>query len=150
MKMRFAVVSLFAFALVLSAVPLLAENNQAIENDLKAKEQAAWQAFKDKNAKAFGDILTDDAINIAGGMMQKGKQEIVKGMDGCTVNNFSLSDFSFLWIDKDAVIITYTGTQDATCGGQKQPGKVLASSVWQKKGGKWLSSFHQETTTGGM
>lgn len=84
--------------------------------------------------------------------MDKGKQAILKDMmePGCAVNNFSLSDFSYLWLDQDTVIMTYNATQDATCGGKKQPEKVVASSVWQKKGGKWLSPFHQETPAEGM
>jgi len=64
------------------------------------------------------------------------------------VNSFSLSDFSYMWLDKDTVVMTYTGTQDATCDGKKQGGKVFATSIWQRKGGKWLSPFHQETEAG--
>lgn len=58
--------------------------------------------------------------------------------------------FSYLWLDKDTVLMTYTATQDATCSGKKQTGKVIASSLWQKKDGKWVSPFHQETAAEGM
>ena len=80
--------------------------------------------------------------------MARGKQQALNSLAGtdCTVNSFSLSDFSYLWLDKDTVIMTYTATQDATCSGKKQAGKVIAASVWQKQGGKWVSPFHQETT----
>jgi hypothetical protein len=64
------------------------------------------------------------------------------------VNSFSLSDFSYMWLDKDTVVMTYTATQDATCGGKKQAGKVIAASLWQKQKGKWMSPFHQETDAG--
>ena len=46
--------------------------------------------------------------------------------------------------------MTYTGTQDATCSGKKQAGKVIATSLWQKQNGKWMSPFHQETEVPGM
>lgn len=152
MNTRLTVLSVFGFALLLSTVPLWAESNQAVESALKSKEQAAWQAWKDRDQKAMDPIITEDAINIADGVMDKGKEKILKDMmaPGCTVNSFSLSDFAFLWIDKDAVILTYNATQDVTCGDKKQPGKVIASSVWQKKNGKWVSPFHQETTAEGM
>jgi hypothetical protein len=55
-----------------------------------------------------------------------------------------------MWLDSDAVVMTYTATQDATCNGKKQPDKVIATSIWQKKNGKWMSPFHQETTREGM
>jgi hypothetical protein len=152
MRLRVTLVSVLALLVLVSAVPLCAENNQAVENSLKTNEHAGWQSWKDKDPKAFQDMIPDDVVNIADGMMQHGKQQILKDLSAgtCTVNSFSLSDFSFQWIDKDAVMLTYTATQDATCNGKKQPGKVIASSLWVKKGGKWLSPFHQETTADGM
>ena len=45
----------------------------------------------------------------------------------------------------DAVILTYKADQDVTCGGQKMPSTVYASSIWKKQGGKWWAAFHQET-----
>lgn len=152
MRMRATLVCGIALALLMSAIPLCAENNQAVENSLKTKEQAGWQAFKDKDPKAFQDMVPDDVVNIADGTIDRGKPAILKDISSgmCAVNSFSLSDFAFQWIDKDAVMMTYTATQDVTCNGKKQPGKVIASSLWVKKGGKWVSPFHQETTAEGM
>ena len=150
--MRRTIVTVLGFALLLSGIQLFAQKNEAVEKTLQSKEQAGWQAWKDHDKKAMEPMIPDDSINIAGGAVDKGKQAILKDMmePGCAVNNFSLSDFSYLWLDKDTVIMTYNATQDATCGGKKQPEKVVASSVWQKKGGKWLSPFHQETPGEGM
>ena len=86
--------------------------------------------------------------------MDKGKQQVVKSAfdPGCQVASFSLSNFSYMWLDKDTVLMAYDGMQDATCGGHKIPGKVWATSIWQKKDGKWLSPSHQESPMpmGGM
>jgi hypothetical protein len=79
--------------------------------------------------------------------MQKGKAAVIKDITStdCKVNDFSLSNFSYTWLDKDSVIMTYNATQDAECKGQKIPGKVIASSAWAKKHDKWEAAFHQET-----
>ena len=145
--MRATILSILCVAVVLSVMPLCAESNDAVEKTLQSKEQAGWQAWKDHNTKSIEDMVPEDAINIADGTVTKGKQQVLSSMTspGCMVNNFTLSDFAYMWIDKDTVMMTYTATQDATCSGQKQPGKVFASSLWQKKGGKWVSPFHQET-----
>jgi len=66
------------------------------------------------------------------------------------VDSFSLSDFSYIWLDDDTVMMTYNATQAGTCGGKEIPGKVVASSLWQKKSGRWVSPFHQETPMPGM
>lgn len=140
------------FALLLSGTHLYAQTNSGVEKALQAKEQAGWQAWKDHNAKPFEEMLTENAINIANGNMTKGKQQNIDAITkpGCDVKSFALSDFSYTWLNRRTVLMTYTADQDATCSGKTVPGKVFASSLWQKQGGKWLTPFHQETPTGGM
>jgi hypothetical protein len=70
--------------------------------------------------------------------------------DNCAVASFSLSDFAYMWLDKDTVLMTYKANQDGTCGGKKIAPKVIASSIWQRQGGKWVSPFHQETIASAM
>ena len=140
------------FALLLSGVQLYSQTNASVEKSLEAKEQTGWQSWKDHNAKPIEGMTPEDAISIADGAVSKGKQQILNSLTtpGCDVKSFSLSDFSYLWLDKNTVLMTYTATQDATCSGKKQAGKVIASSLWQKKGGNWVSPFHQETEAEGM
>lgn len=150
--MRKIVIAVLGFVVLLSGIQLLAESNADTEKMLQSKERSGWQAWKDHAAKPFEEMIPENSINIVGGSVDKGKQQIVKSVTDpqCTVNSFSLSDFSYIWLDKDTVIMTYNAAQDATCGGKKVPDKVVASSVWQKHGGKWVSPFHQETPAPGM
>jgi hypothetical protein len=150
--MRRIALTVLGFALLLSGVPLFAQGKATIEKTLESNEKAGWQAWKDRDAKQAVAWFTDDSISIADGGVFKGKEELLKTITDarCAVNSFSLSDFSYMWLDKDTVVMTYSATQDATCDGKKQGGKVFATSIWQKKGGKWLSPFHQETEAGSM
>ena len=140
-----------AFALFLSGGELFSQANAVVEKVLEAKEHASWQAWKDHDIKPIQDMIPENYVGIADGGMAKGKQQLLNGTasQDCKVNSFSLSDFSYLWLDKDTVIMTYTATQDATCTGKKQAPKVIATSLWQKKGGKWVTPFHQETAAAG-
>ena len=150
--MRRIALTALGFALLLSAVLLFSQTNATIEKTLESNEKVGWQAWKDHDAKQAVMWLTNDPISIADGGVFKGKEQVVKSVTDarCVVNSFSLSVFSYMWLDKDSVVLTLTGTQDATCDGKKQGGKVFATSIWQKKGGKWLSPFHQETEAGSM
>jgi len=150
--MRRIALTALGFALLFSGLPLYSQTNAALEKALEAKEQAGWQGWKDHTSAPVEAMTPEDAIDIADGTVARGKQEVLRQLasGGCDVNSFALSDFSFLWLDKDTVLMTYTATQDATCSGRKQAGKVIASSVWQKRGGKWVSPFHQETDADGM
>jgi hypothetical protein len=148
-RLIFAALALFLLA---TGVRLYAQTEVAVEKSLESKEHAGWQAWKDHNAKLIEGMIPENALNIADGMVTKGKEQVIKGVtdSGCKVNGFSLSDFSFMWLDKDTVVMMYTATQDATCSGKKQSDKVVATSIWQKKNGKWMSPFHQETAAEGM
>ena len=150
--MRRIAVRALGFAVLLSAVQLFSQTNASVEKALQTNEEAGWQAWKEHNAKLVEAFTPDDAVGIADGGVFKGKQQVLKSITDprCTVNSFSLSDFSYMWLDKDTVVVMYSASQDATCEGKKQAGKVLATSIWQKKGGKWVSPFHQETETGSM
>jgi len=149
--MRRLVLTAMALALLLSAVQLFSQTNTAVEKALEVKEQAGWEAWKTHNAKLIEGLVPEQSIDIADGTVTKGTQQIVNGIvsDACHVNSYSLSGFSYMWLDKDTVLMTYTAAQDATCSGKKQAGKVIASSLWQKKAGKWVSPFHQETEVPG-
>ena len=47
--------------------------------------------------------------------------------------------------DKTALVL-YKWTGAGTMMGQPVPSPTYASTVWTKKGGKWVAIFHQETT----
>jgi len=150
--MRRIALTALSFALLLSGVQLYSQTNAAAEKALQSKEQAGWQAWKDHDAKSVEGMTPENAVNIADGTVVKGKQQVLKSMvdPGCTVNSFSLSDFSYLWLDKNTTVMTYTASQDATCSGKKQVGKVIATTLWQKQNGNWMSAFHQETAAEGI
>jgi hypothetical protein len=86
---------------------------------------------------------TDDSLSVhADGVTDKAQG--IKTLGDCEVKSVSLGDFKFLMIDKESALITFVGTQDAVCGGKVQPATVRASSVYVKRGGKWLNVFYTE------
>ncbi len=150
--MRRILLVALGFVLLLPGLKLYSQTNAGVEKALEAKEQLGWQSWKDHNAKPVENMTPEDAIDIADGNVARGKQQVLQGISGpdCNVKSFLLAGFSYLWLDKDTVLMTYTATQDATCSGKKQAGKVIATSLWQRKAGKWVSPFHQETDAWGM
>jgi hypothetical protein len=147
MKKRI-ILKVFGLAFVSSAQLLYSQANADTEKTLQNKEQVTWQAWKDHDGKAVESMTPENAVNISGGIIMEGKQRVLKGFTDpdCKVNSFSLSDFSYMWLDKDTVIVRYTANQDVACKGQKPlVGNVIASSVWHKQNGTWTVPYHQET-----
>src|ERR1700752_2396837 len=99
-------------------------------------ERKLWEAWKKKDFKVFKTNLSADSVMI-GDEGIANKSDSLKAMEGmaCEVKSYDLSD----------IIVTYKGTQDATCGGQAVPAAVWASSAYVKRGGRWYAASHQET-----
>src|SRR5438270_6425393 len=123
-------------------------SNDKLLADLMAKEKALWEAWGKKDGKTFEESMSPDTVGgDAMNGISIGRDEAVKQVTthNCEVKSYSLSDEKVTSIDKDAAILTYKADQDVTCGGQKVPATVYASSIWKKQGGKWWAAFHQET-----
>jgi hypothetical protein len=127
-----------------TAKPKPAMSRKELERKLIANEKSLWEAFKNKNADVFNKTLTSDGFQID----QSGvtaKTDITKGLAGCDIKDYSLSDFKLTSIGGSAALLTYKGNTHGTCGGQAMPETVYASTVWVTRGGKWLALFHQES-----
>lgn len=121
------------------------DGGNSVDAQLIALEKRAWEEWKNKNGSFYKTLLIDEAVNVtAEGVADK--SQIIKNVSsGCEVKSFSLDNIKVIMLDKDAAILTYTAMQDGVCGGKTIPAKVLASSVYVKRGGKWLNAFYQET-----
>ncbi len=118
--------------------------NNSIETQLIKMEKQAWEEWKNKNRSFVQNYLSDDAFFLYGdGVVDKA--QIVKAVGNCEFKSYSLDNFKFLSLDKNVALLTYTAAQDIVCGGKTQPAMVRATSVYVKRGGKWLNTFYTET-----
>ena len=119
--------------------------NTDVEQKLTSTEKQLYEAWKNHDMGPFKQSLADDIVLVDAGGIVQGKDKLVDAMTKtpCDVKSYSIGDIKVNWIDKDTALLTYKGESDATCGGEKAPTPVYASSLWIKKNGKWLSTFHQ-------
>ncbi len=123
-----------------------ASTNDSVKETLIALEKQAWEAWKNRDGKFFQSFLTEDGIGVSGSGVDN-KATVVKDISGsnCEVRSYSLDNFEVVMLDPKTAILTFKANQDATCRGQAVPTMVWASSVYVKRGAKWLNAFHQET-----
>jgi hypothetical protein len=146
MKMLVIVIIVIAMSSVaLGQMKTSRDTNNSVEAPIIALEKQAWEAWKKSNGVCFQSYLTDDAV----GVRETGivdKSQIVKAFSsgGCEVKSFSLDNFKLVMLEKKTVILIYKAMQDVTCNGKTMPAAVRASTVFVKRGGKWLAAFHQE------
>jgi len=132
-SLSYAVAVLLASAAVSFAGP----DKAAVE----AKENAAWQAFKDKKADAFQKVVDKDlrAVYDSGIMKMSDELDAMKKWD---MKSFAISDFNMFSDEKDVVVTTYTVKVEGTMEGQDMSGTYNAGSVWKMENGAWMAIFH--------
>jgi len=93
---------------------------------------------------SFTALVTPDA----GSMDRMGPMKVSEfaGMlDQLKIKTWKISDEKVAWVDPNTAIVTYKWTGSGTFQGQAFPAVTYVSTVWTKKGDKWLAAFHQET-----
>lgn len=143
-----------AAGLLLFAIPGFSQAAKAKNSDAEQQvvnaEKQLWEGWKNKDFDPFKQNLSADAVMIDMGGIIYGKDKAVDMLSKtpCEVRSYALSDTKVDWIDRNTALLTYKADSDATCGGQKSPPSVYASSIWVDKNGKWQGVFHQETPIG--
>jgi hypothetical protein len=123
------------FAMI--AVSIAAPDKAAME----AKEKAAWQAFKDKKADDFKQLVDKDIRCVyPEGIMHL--QNELDAMQKWDMKSFEISDFDMFSDEKDVFVATYKVKVEGTYDGKDMSGTYNAGSVWKLENGKWLAIFH--------
>ena len=132
-SLSYAVAVLFAGIAVSFASP----DKAAIE----AKEKAAWQTFKDKDADGFKKVVDKDFKGVyAEGMSDMAKE--LSDMKKWDMKSFTISDYTAFSDEKDVMVTSYVVKIEGTFDGKDASGTYNCGSVWKQENGNWLAIFH--------
>ena len=112
---------------------------------LFALERQGWEGWKNKDAKAFTDTISDRYVGFGpAGRMDKAANIKVWTSPNCEVRSYSLSDEQMDMIGPDVAVLTFRAAQDYTCDGKKGPADVWSSAVYVREGDKWRAVLYLE------
>jgi hypothetical protein len=148
--MRKHIVMAVAVLALASLPPALRAQTGAVEikEALVKLENQSWEAWKNHDGKFFQEFLSDDHVEVGFGGPTK-KAAVVAGVagDACNVKSYSVDHFELTMLDAGTALLTYHAAQDTTCGGKPVPSPVWVSSLYAKRGGRWLNVLYQQTQT---
>jgi hypothetical protein len=123
-------------------------DNSALKETLIDLEKQSWEAWKKRDGKFFQEFLSDDHVEV-GFNGTATKPQIVAFVAGpiCTVKSYSVDRFNLTVFDAKTALLTYHAAQDTTCNGAAVLSPVWVSSLFIKRGNRWLNSFYQQTQT---
>jgi len=143
--MKFAVPFLALVCLaIVNGQATTSEADEVKEHLIKLEKQS-WEAWKNRDGKFFQDFLSENHVEVGfGGLSNKAEVVAFVGSPVCTVKNYKLDRFEMKMLDKDTALLTYWEEQDTVCNKQV-PSPCWVSSLYIKRGDKWLNVFYQQT-----
>jgi len=117
---------------------------KALEERIIALDRQGWEAWKNNDPTWFRDNTTDGFVSLSSDGISN-KAEVVKSTaTDCKVTSYSLANFKFSKLDENAILLTYTATQDAVCGGKKAPPTLQVAVNYVRRGGRWLEAMYMQ------
>jgi hypothetical protein len=108
---------------------------------VQSKEKAAWQAFKDKKADDFKNLVDKDFRGVYAEGISNLQQEL-DDMKKWNMKSFSISDFTAFSDEPDVIVTTCIVKLEGTYDGKDHSGTFNCGTVWKKEGNDWLAIFH--------
>jgi hypothetical protein len=119
---------------------------KSLEGLFEAKVRAEWEAFKNKDKKAYSDLLADDFIAVEDDTQgQRNKSKAAAEIDRSVINSYSVFALKVLPLNSNAALVTYELTMLFPPTAQVRFKRVLISELWLKRDGQWKERYYQET-----
>jgi hypothetical protein len=118
-----------------------------LREELMALEKGSWGFMRDKNYDGMKNFLGDDALLIFGDGNRYNKRQTLELMKDFSLLNIEYEpNYAVRMLSPDVATLLYRVTYTATVkGGKPETRKVLSSSVYARRDGKWWSVLYQET-----
>ena len=118
-----------------------------LREDLMALEKGSWGFMRDKNYDGMKNFLADDGLLIFGDGSRYNKRQTLELMKDFALLNITFEPtYAVRMLSPDVATVLYRVTYTSSVKGAKpETMKVLSSSVYAKRDGKWWSVLYQET-----
>jgi hypothetical protein len=117
-----------------------------LEALLEANVKTEWEAFKNKDKKAYSDLLADDFAAVEDDNQgMRTKAAAAAEIDRSVVDKYYLFALHVLPLDSNAALVTYELTMQFPAKAAVRFKRVLVSELWLKRNGQWKMRYYQET-----
>ena len=120
--------------------------NDALRNMFESKIKAEWEAIKNKDKKAYGDLLADDYQGVeVDGRGERNKLQAMNEISEQNVSNYTLWGMKPIPLGTDAVFAVYESTIQFPPKSVVRYSRIYIGELWVKRGGQWKELHYQET-----
>jgi len=117
-----------------------------LTNLFDAKIKAEWQAIKNKDQKAYGDLLAEDFVAVeADSQGERYKWKALSELQQSVVSDFTLSFLKVTSLCSEAAFVRYEVFIKFPPKSAVPFEKILVGETWVKRDGQWKVLHYQET-----
>jgi Domain of unknown function (DUF4440) len=120
--------------------------DSALKDMFDAKIKAEWEALKNKDKKAYGDLLADDYQGVeVDGRGERTKIQALNELVDTNVFNYTLWGLKVIPLGTDAAFVIYESTMQFPPKSVVRYSRVYIGELWVKRAGQWKELHYQET-----
>jgi hypothetical protein len=121
--------------------------DSGLKDLFEAKIKLEWQALKNKDKKAYAELLADDYEGVeVDGRGERNKIQAVNEVEQGNVFNYTFFGFRVTPLGPDAAFVIYEVTIEFPPKAQVRFLRVYVGEVWVKRAGQWKVQHYQETS----
>jgi uncharacterized protein (TIGR02246 family) len=132
---------LIATAVILMAVQAGADTTEEVERSV----QAIQAAFDKGDVETLRGLMTEDHVSTLTYAHFSSAAELLKALSDYQFSEYTISALRVKPLTQDVALASHHATINGTYQGREVPSPVQVTTVWVKRGGKWLEAFYQET-----
>lgn len=112
----------------------------------ETKIKTEWEALKNKDKKAYGELLADDYQGVeVDGKGERTKIQALNELPDTNVANYTLWGMSVIPAGETAALVIYEVTMQFPPKSVVRISRLYISELWMKREGHWKEVHYQET-----
>jgi len=117
-----------------------------LKDMFESKIKVEWEALKNKDKKAYGELLADDYQGVeVDGRGERTKGQALSELADTNVFNYTLWGYKLIPLGPDAAFVIYESTMQFPPKSVVRYSRVYITELWVKRGGQWKELHYQET-----
>ena len=121
--------------------------DSGLKDMFQAKIKAEWDALKNKDKKAYAELLAEDYQGVeADGQGERTKIQALNELPNGNVYNYTFWGFKLIPLGPDAAFVIYEVTLQFPPKSITRYSRFYITELWVKRAGAWKELHYQETT----
>ena len=120
-------------------------DNALVERSVRSIQAA----FDEGDADTLRGLMTDDHVSTMTYARFSSADELLKALSDYKFSRYEFSELKAHLLTPDVALAWHQATIKGTYKGREVPSPVKVTTVWVKRGGKWLQASYQETPVPG-